>query len=262
MAKLKEWLQLPEMKDAPFEDERSLTLLYSKIIRQKPFLKKLYTDFYEEMRKSAGAGLEGKFMVELGSGGGFIKDVMPNVFTTDIIDLPDIDKNCSAAKMPFKDDTVDVFFMFDVLHHMDDTEKCFAEIDRCLKPGGRIVMIEPSNTLWGRFIYTRFHRETHDPSKGWDAGKGGALSSANVAIPWIVFCRDRRLFEEKFPELRIVKVRPHTPFRYLASGGLSMRQLLPSPAYGVVKFVELLLSPLNKYLGMFMTITVEKQNVK
>lgn len=259
MTKLIEWLKLPEVKRAFGKDDISLTLLHSKIIRKKPFLKRLYIDFYEKMKRSAGDGLGGKFLVELGSGGGFIKDIIPNVITTDIIDLPDIDKNFSVSKMPFKNDTVDVFFMFDVLHHLDDTQKCFAEINRCLKPGGRVVMIEPSNTHWGRFIYTRLHHEEHDPSTGWDAEKGSPLFSANSAIPWIIFYRDRNLFEAKFPLLKITKIEPHTPFRYLVSGGVSVRQLLPSFTYGPVKFIELLLSCFNKYLGMFLTIVIEKR---
>ena len=54
--------------------------------------------------------------------------------------------------MPFENTSVDVFFMFDVLHHIGEPRKFFAEADRCLAPAGRIVMIEPANNLLGMFM--------------------------------------------------------------------------------------------------------------
>lgn len=56
----------------------------------------------------------------------------------------------------------------------------------------------------------------------------GALSGANVAIIWIIFERDRYLFEQEFPESQIFDISLHTPLSYLLSGGLSVRQLAPS----------------------------------
>ena len=69
--------------------------------------------------------------------------------TSDVIELPGVDKCFSALDMPFEDDSVDAFFMFDVLHHINDSAGFFAELNRCLKNGGKAVMIEPANTLWG-----------------------------------------------------------------------------------------------------------------
>ena len=50
----------------------------------------------------------------------------------------------------------------------------------------------------------------------------------------------------------------HTPLLYLLSGGVSLRQLLPSFTYGAVRLLEALLKPLNPYGGMFMTVEIEK----
>ena len=84
------------------------------------------------------------------------------------------------------------------------------------------------------------------------------LSTGNLALPWIIFYRDRKQFEKEFPSLRIVGLKPHTPFCYLLSGGLSYRQLLPSFMYPLVKGIELLLAPFNKYLGTLLTIELQK----
>ena len=119
-------------------------------------------------------------------------------------------------------------------------------------------MTEPANTLWGRFIFQNFHHEPFVPSAGWRFEAAGPMSSANIALPWIVFCRDRERFQARFPSLRIRRVRPYMPLRYIISGGVSIRQLLPSAAYPLVEGVELLLNPLHGMLGMFYDIEIEK----
>lgn len=251
-------LKLPDIRNISDLDDPSTTLLHSKIIKGKPFLKKLYEEFYNEFNESIKSDPTGTILIEIGSGGGFIKEVMPEVVTSDVIKAPNVDLHFSVLDMPFKENSIDGIFMIDVMHHINDQFNLFNELDRTLKIGGRIVMIEPANTLWSRFIYKNFHHEPFDPSGGWTFTKTGPLSSANGAIPWIIFCRDRVKFEREFPTLKIRKMHVHTPVRYLISGGLSMRQLLPTALYLAVKGIEFILSPLNRYLGMFMTVELEK----
>jgi SAM-dependent methyltransferase len=255
--KLTELLKLPETRGIEDLDDPATTLLHGRIIRSKPFLKNIYVDFYGQF-KDAVENPDTKVLVELGSGGGFIKDIIPNIVTSDILNGVDVDKVFSATQMPFENTSVDAFFMFDVLHHIGEPKGFFAEAQRCLKSRGRIVMIEPANTPWARFIYTKFHHEGFDPKGGWLLEKAGPLSQANGAIPWIIFVRDRAAFESQFPCLKVVSLRNHTPMRYLISGGLTLRQLLPDFAYPLIKGLEFLLSPANNLLGMFMTIIIEK----
>ena len=75
---------------------------------------------------------------------------------------------------------------------------------------------------------------------------------------WIIFWRDREIFENEFANLRIVRMCNHSPLRYLLSGGLTLKQLVPSFSYPIVKALELVLSPFNNLLGMFQTIELEK----
>ncbi|MDO8303041.1 MAG: class I SAM-dependent methyltransferase [Sedimentisphaerales bacterium] len=253
-----DWLRLPETKNIADLDDPATTLLHAKIVRQKPFLKNTYLGFYSEFQ-TAFADTKGKTLVELGSGGGFLKEILPDVITSDVLEITTVDKVFSALAMPFADASVDAFFMVDVLHHIPDAERFFREALRCLKSGGKIIMVEPANTPFGRFIYKNFHHEQFDPAGKWHLEATGPLSVANGAIPWIVFSRDRKIFESKFPTLKILRIEPHTPFRYLISGGLSLRQLLPSFMYPVVKGIEFILTPLNPLIGMFQTIELKKQ---
>jgi SAM-dependent methyltransferase len=252
-----DWLRLPETRNVQNLDDPETTLLHARIVQSKPFLRKLYLDFYHQLKDYI-PETQSKLIVELGSGGGFIKEVIPNAVTSDVLELPNIDKVLSALDMPFEDNSVDAFVMFDVLHHIADPRLFFAEAVRCMKISGRIVMIEPANTLWSRFIYKNFHHENFDPDSDWTMDQTGPLSQANGAAPWIIFVRDKTIFERDFPSLSILQVRNHTPLRYLLSGGLSLRQLVPSFTYNIVKAVEFALTPMNTLLGMFQTIVLEK----
>ncbi len=257
LSKVMHRLKLPETKNISDLDHPSTTLLHREIIRSKPFLKNLYLDFYAEFQKAV-PELSSQYCVELGSGGGFLKEVFPSVITSDVLEVDCVDKHFSGLEMPFENSSVDAFFMVDVFHHIPDAKRFLSELTRCLKAGGKVVMIEPANTLWGRFIYQNFHHEAFEPGAGWTLAKEGPLSSANGALPWIVFQRDKKQFEADFPQLTVSRFQEHTPLRYLLSGGVSMRQLMPSGSYGFWKGFESLLAPLSPWLGMFVTIELQK----
>jgi hypothetical protein len=122
--KIIEWLKLPETRHIEDLDDPATTLLHAKIINKKPFLRKLYIDYYKQLRKAV-PDFENKVLVELGSGGGFIKEIIGNVIMSDVLELPNVDKVFSAVSMPFGETSVDAFFMFDVLHHIADPRAFF-----------------------------------------------------------------------------------------------------------------------------------------
>lgn len=248
-------LRLPEAKELAGLDDEAAARVFRKILNRKPYLRALYRRFYRILLKEAGVCAP---LVELGSGSGFLPRLAPSVIASDILPAPGLDLRCSALKLPFRCGSVGAFLMFDVFHHVKDAGAFLAEMHRALKPGGRIVMIEPAATPFARFIYGRFHHEPFDPQAGWTIDGGGPRSGANGALPWIVFVRDRARLERKFPGLRLNPPSLHTPFSYLVSGGLSFRQLLPSWTEPTVAFLESRLGPLMKHLGLFMTVTLEK----
>jgi len=253
-----DWLRIPEIKFIKDLDAPESTLLHQRIIHKKPFLKKIYIDFYNQLKELIPDTKKKKMIVELGSGGGFIKDVIPNIITSDINKLPILDIDFSVFNMPFKDNTIDIFLLLNVFHHVNNPLVCLKEMSRCLKISGRILMIEPANTLWRRFIDKRFHHEKFDVYAGWETEGTGPLSAANGALPWIIFCRDRSIFKDKFPSLKIKNIKLHNNFRYIISGGLTYRQLLPLFTYNIVKGLEIIVSPLKNYFGYFQTIELEK----
>jgi SAM-dependent methyltransferase len=213
----------------------------------KPFLKKVYMDFYRRFKANCHAN---RLIVELGSGEhGFIKQVMPNVVTSDVRYYRN-DAIVNAEEMVFRPASIDGLLMLNVLHHIRPY-KFLGEAQRVLVPGGRVIMIEPANTLWSRFVYQRFHRtEYFDPT--------GTSQIGNNAGPWIIFNRERRTFDKGFPQLRIVSQELHTPFAYALSGGNGRKYGAPGFLYPVVRAIEWLLVPLNRWLAMYQTIVLEK----
>lgn len=233
---------------------------HASLIRNKYYLNNIYRDFYNQFKLSIShISTKKKLFVELGSGGGFIKEIIPETTTSDIMKLKNIDMQFSALKMPFAKNSVDAFFMIDVFHHISDSKRFLNEAQKCLKKKGKIVMIEPANTLFGGIIYKHFHHETFNPQGEWYFKSQGPLSSSNLALPWIVFFRDKQKFKKLFPNLIITKIEIHTPFRYLLSGGLSFPQFVPFWTYGFIVFFEKLLKKLHPYIGMFYTIELTKK---
>ncbi len=254
------FLKLPYLDEIKDLNSPQATIIKSRIIQRNIFLKNLYTDFYTVFKNSIPNLSRRIKLVELGSGGGFIKELIPDVITSDVIELPNVDLKFSAEHMPFKNETIDRFFALNVIHHIHDPLAFFKEVNRCLKLRGKLIAIEPANTLWGRFINKNFQTyERFDPKDGWRLKPQKAFPDANGALPWIIFIRDRDKFERQFPHLKIKKIIPHTPIRYLISGGLSYRNFLPSWTYPAVKNLENVLMPLNRYIGMYYTIEIEKR---
>ena len=134
------FLKLKNIEDYGLDDPRR-TLAHKQIILDKPFLKRLYVEWYNNIKKQLPANA--KKVVELGSGGGFLKDIIPGVITSDVLELPDNDMVLDGLNMPFEDNSIDAFVMVDVFHHVPDSARFLSEMQRTLKPGGRIIMSEP-----------------------------------------------------------------------------------------------------------------------
>ena len=121
-------------------------------------------------------------------------------------------------------------------------------------------MIEPWVTAWSRFVYGRLHHEPfHPEAQEWSFASNGPLTGANVALPWILFMCDRQKFETDFPLLAIEQAVPFLPFRYLASGGVGMRSLMPGFTHSVWVGAERLMESQMHRLGLFAFIALVRK---
>jgi SAM-dependent methyltransferase len=218
-------------------DDPRTTHLRRDIIRGNKFLWRIYDEWYRLIAAHIPEG-PGK-VFEVGTGAGFLAEYVPDLIASEAFLCPDIDIVVDARQLPFASGSLKAIAMVDVLHHIPDIRSFLGEAQRCLRPGGSIVMIEPWVSTWSRFIYTRLHHEPFEPgAKEWTFPDTGPLSGANMALPWIVFQRDRGEFEAEFRDLEIRAVRPFMPFRYLVSGGVSMRPLMPGATFAAWRTLE------------------------
>ena len=255
---LQDLLVQPSIRGIDIDDPRT-TRLRRRIVRKKSFLRQIYVEWYASIAAvlpdSQGS------VLELGSGPGFLKDFIPELIASDIFLCPGIDLVMDGNALPIADRTLRGIAMTDVLHHLCQPRRFFAEAIRCLQPGGVLVMIEPWFTPWSRLVYTKLHHEPFQPkARAWEFPRKGPLSGANGALPWIIFERDRVQFEHEFPELKIRFIELCMPFRYLVSGGVSMRSLMPGCAFGLWRRIENCLYPWMKTWAMFARIVLVRTN--
>jgi len=233
---IKRLLAHPDTRDLGIDDPRT-TQGRRRIVQSNRFLWRIYDEWYRFIAACVPGG-PGR-VLELGSGAGFLAQYIPGLIASEVFPCSDIQLVLDARRLPFSSGSLKAIVLVDVLHHISANRAFLTEAQRCLRSGGSVAMIEPWVSTWSRLIYAGLHHEPFDPgAEDWTFPGTGPLSCANVALPWIVFQRDRRDFESKFRELQIRTVRPFMPFRYLVSGGISMRQLMPEMTFNLWRNLE------------------------
>lgn len=195
----------------------------------KPGLRTVYADYHSRILRSCRPGP----ILEIGAGSGHLSELRGNVVTTDILSAPWLDLRADAQRLPFRDGSFDNIVMIDVLHHLPAPKTFFYEAQRVVKPGGRIVMVEPGITPLSYVMFKLFHPEPvemdQDPLALTATEDTRDPFESNQAIPTLLFKRRRHLerFRSTFPRLRVLDVRWLSLLAYPLSGGFRSWSLLP-----------------------------------
>src|SRR5262249_37423490 len=113
--------------------------------------------------------------------------------------------------------------MVDVLHHLEFPVVFFREAARVLRPGGRVLMVEPAITWGSSLFYRLFHHEPVRTSA--DVLGDGAPDprrdpyESNQAIPTLLVTRERERFHRLFPALPIAPGQWSASVPYPLRGG-------------------------------------------
>lgn len=261
---LRQWLYEPRVRGVDV-DNAELLGTHIAILREKALLRSAFETFYCDMGNLCDrffhvSGLE----LELGTGAGFFQKMRPAVRTSDIRKGPHIDMELDAQAMALADKSVRCIYAINVFHHLPNPEQFFAELLRVLLPGGGCILIEPHNGFASALLHRHLHTDEHFDANAasWrNAQIGGPLSGANQALAYMVFERDKKRFEKLFgSQLEIV----HRGFelnaaRYLLSGGLNFRQLLPSFMDRPLALLEHLARPLARHWSLHQAIVIRKR---
>lgn len=259
----KNW-QHPLAREIEIDGADAVTI-HRQMLESKPLLKRNYVRWYRECLPAyeQTKNLPGD-VIEIGSGAGFLEEIIPNLIKTDVVASPYVSKVMDATSLSYGNETLRCIFLIGVLHHIPLPAKFLKEAERCLVPGGRLVVVEPNNSFLQKFLTKNLdHYEYFDDTiQDWINGSTGRMSSANLALPWVIFRRDEVRFKKEFPLLQIKKIRYHTFLSYIVTGGMTYRSFLPGFAGPLVDLVEWLMSPWMKFLGTGMTVDLEKVESK
>ncbi|MSS71179.1 MAG: class I SAM-dependent methyltransferase [Candidatus Latescibacteria bacterium] len=256
---LRRLLLLPGVRQVfQTDDEVAWSAHNRKTLKEKEILRRLYLSYYgrhvAHLAKVPGRTLE------VGSGGGFFKEVCPEALTSEVLRVGQVELVLDAERLPFVDGSLANIVFIGVLHHLREPFRFFEEAQRALTPGGRIIFTEPHVSWLSYFVYKYLHHEPCEFSG--IVEKGGPLLCGNLAVASVLFGRRRAEFESRFPGLRLRVVTYHDIFLYLLSGGVNYRSFVPGVLFSPLRAVEGVLSPVAKYLSMFMTVVIEKKRTK
>ena len=213
---------------------------------QKPGINRYLKYLYSKIENS----LVGKEIIEIGSGAGlsvkFIKK--HEIILTDILSWPygKIQGSIDAIKLPYADNSFDTLFSLDAIHHMEFPVKAIAEACRVVRPGGRVIIVEPYISYFSFLIYKMFHNEQTTwnykissdgsvTSSTASEGEQATLQSIFYDDKWIRCIKRLAKKELKFQRSYF------SPISFFATGGLSNPLPVPAVLISIIIRLEKLL---------------------
>ena len=225
MSPLKRLLLNPEVRPLWGNgDEAQLLAAYERVWSRKIIVRQLYKTWYEKIA----VDLQSGSIIEVGAGTGNFKRWLKargrTCWTLDILPGRYVDVQADALQMPLAAGSVDNIVMVDALHHFARPLAFLKHAAEVLRPRGRLLLIEPFVSVWGRLVYRYLHHERVD----FDFEESTASKEAwdgNAAIPRLTLNR----VEQEVRDLRIRRISYCEFLAYPLSGGFSYRSLLPGP---------------------------------
>jgi SAM-dependent methyltransferase len=226
--------------------------------RASAALRAVYGDLFSEMRSACVVGRS----LEIGSGIGVAKEFFPELTTSDLVATRFVQCAVSAYDIP-RESWSNVVAL-DVLHHLQRPLDFFASAAAALRPGGRVVLMEPAGTWGGCRLYGMFHHEPCHPERlqspfQFPADADGGF--ANMGMGKALFADHREVIESRLAAmgLRVVAVRYRDVFAYLTTGGFSKPAMLPAGLVRAFLAVERCLpQAILSRVGLRMAIVLEK----
>jgi hypothetical protein len=261
---LRRWLKEPRLKDINLNGDERLEI-HKEILLEKPMLKEVFSEFYRlcytlDNRYFTGIGKR----IEIGAGVSFFKDCYPEVISSDLMEASHLDMIIDAQQMNLSDHSIRSIYGINCFHHFSEPDLFLNELERVLTPGGGCILIEPYYGLLAKEFFKRVFASEHfnNRQKSWCSTYNNisVMTGANQALSYIVFVRDRKEFQSKHPHLDIIINRPLNNYvRYLTSGGLNFKSILPPAFAPFLKFLEFLLIPFRQIMALHYVIVIKKK---
>ncbi len=246
-------------RDVNPHDETRRIEQHRAVWQAKPSLRLVYEDYLRRLRSAVIPGP----VLEIGGGSGNLRETFPDAISLDIQWTPWLDLVADAQQLPFADASFTNVVMLDVLHHLPHPVLFLREAMRVLRPGGRLVMIEPNVSPVSRIAFKFLHEEPvlmdQDPF-GPAPHSSDAPYDSNQALPYLVFLREAHRLKEAVPGLKILSTERFSFWAYPLSGGFRPWSLIPPALVGPVLRLESWLGPfLGSLAGFRLMVVAERE---
>lgn len=233
------------MENQAFRQDLVVTLRNREALFKKPNLLYWYGKLYERLFGDPQTADELRIL-EIGSGMSPLKHFYPSVITSDIMPLDHVDHVFDAHRIDrvkeIPPSSLDVITLTNVLHHLRDPITFLLKARGRLRSGGRVILVEPYYSRLSKQIFTRLH---HEPSNfsieaPLLADVAGPLSSANMAIPYLIFCGGRGWEKSLQQRYRWDETQMffYSALSYMATGGVARKIPLPTWLYRTIFEVD------------------------
>lgn len=181
--------------------------------------------------------------LQLGAGAGFLSKYYPGMVNSDVADFDGVNVIADVHNLQFEDEFFANIVGIDVLHHFARPGLALRECTRVLRPGGRLVLIEPWAGSLGQFFFRFVHHEDcMDIVNPWDEAFPEPKNpmDGNASIPITILHRRASELRQHVPDIRISKTEPFGCLSYLLTGGFQ-KIGLPAPVIRIFYTMENLL---------------------
>jgi SAM-dependent methyltransferase len=225
--------------------------------------RELYRDQFKDFANPAALSI-----LEIGSGTSPLKQFLPSVITSDVLDLDYLDLVFDCHEIDkldaIADNSLDVITLTNVLHHLKSPIAFLNRAASKLKSGGKVIATEPFFSVVSTVIFKHLHHEPvdFDISQPELDHVEGPLASANIALPWLIFFRHREWLQRLSDEFHLASfsTRPFTALSYMATGGISHRLPIPRFLYRILFAADLALSrSIPRFCASFFTVTLTRR---
>lgn len=201
-------------------------------------------------------------IIEIGAAGGITDYLWKQVITTDIRSCDGVQIVCDAHALPFEENSVDLIFGIDTLHHLENPEVFFRKLSDKLRKNGKAIFIDPNfnwfSILMFKKILKKIHKEPYDTKvNNWKLPNDSYLIGNQAAL-YNIFVRDVDKFKNLFPHLKFSFGEESRGLSFLISGGVSTR--LPISSNVLIKLDKFESSSKKwmKLFGMSRLVILEK----
>lgn len=221
---------------------------------QKESLRLVYGRWHKSIKAACVDGPT----LEVGGGGGHFKETWPRIISSDIVYSPWLDVQLDCMHLPLASGCLANVVGVDVLHHLADIDQALGEIARVLRPGGRLVFVEPYISPFSHLVRRLFHEEEIDLSDEALYSEQKLPEQANDAMPTLVFWRGKERLGERFPMFDFMRLRLSDPLVYPLTGGFGHKSILPQGILKALAKIEPVLTPLHRLMAFKMLVVAQK----